>query len=151
MLADNDPYIHEANELANRLYGVGVNGNYPGQKIAYVRQRELPAETIRKFNGAYAVDDHPLQSGVNFLYEGITISNVGISDKLEVAMKSSNGKPLLAVSKVPGQRVVIDCGFTRYCHGVNEETSFILKSAGTVRLAQNIAAYLAGKNGGMKP
>ncbi|HEV3436637.1 MAG TPA: hypothetical protein VG122_04720 [Gemmata sp.] len=45
--------------------------------------------------------------------------------------------------EVPGQRVVIDCAFTRYCHGVNEETSFILKTAGTVRLAQNITAYRA--------
>jgi hypothetical protein len=147
LLADNDPYTNEAGELATRLYGAGVTGNYPGQKIAYVRQRELPPEVISRFRGAYAVDDHPLLRDVNFVYEGITISHVDPSDKLEVAMKASDGQPLLVVSKVPGERVVIDCGFTRYCHGTTDETSFIQKTAGTVRLAQNIAAYLAGKDG----
>jgi hypothetical protein len=151
LLADNDPFVVEANELASRLYGVNVSGDYPGQKIAYVRQRELPEDVIRKFRGAYVVDDHPLLTGVNFVYEGITISNVGRSEQLEVAMKASDGKPLLAVSKVPGQRVVIDCGYTRYCHGSNDETSFIMKTAGTLRLAQNIAAYLAGKVAAKKP
>ena len=146
LLADNDPYVQEANELANRLYGVNVSGNYPGQKIAYVRQRKHPEDVIRKFKGAYAVEDNPLLTGVNFVYEGITISNVGLSEKLEVAMDASDGKPLLAVSKLPGQRVVIDCGYTRYCHGANDETSFILKTAGTLRLAENIAAYLMGKD-----
>jgi hypothetical protein len=150
LLANNDPFTNEADELAKRLYGAGVSGNYPGQKIAFVKQRELSADTIHKFKGAYEVDDHALLTGVNFVYEGITISNVGVSDKLEVAMKASDGKPLMAVSRVPGHRVVIDCGFTRYCHGANEETSFILKTAGTLRLAQNIAAYLAGKDGAKK-
>jgi hypothetical protein len=42
-------------------------------------------------------------------------------------------------------RAVIDCGFTRYCHGPTERTSYVLKTAGTVRLAQNVAAHLAGK------
>lgn len=147
LLAGNDPYVNEANELASRLYGATVSGNYPGQRTAYVRPRKLPPETVSKFKGAYAVDDHPLLTGINFVYEGITIGNAGASEKLEAAMRASDGKPLLAVSKVPGQRVVIDCGGTRYCHGPNEETSFILKTAGTVPLAQNIAAYLAGKNG----
>lgn len=151
LLSGNEPYTHEANELATRLYGVSTSGNYPGQKIAYIRQRGLSADTIHKFGGAYAVDDNPLLTGINFIQEGISIGNVEVSDKLEVAMKGSDGKPLLAISRVPGQRVVIDCGFTRYCHGVNEETSFILKSAGTLRLAQNIAAYLAGKDEVKKP
>jgi hypothetical protein len=147
LLANNDPYINEANELTTRLYDVSVSGNYPGQRIAHVRQRELLADVIRKFKGAYEVDDHPLLAGINFVYEGITIGNVGVSDKLEVVMKASDGLPLLAVSKVPGQRVVIDCGSMRYCHGGNDETSFILNTAGSARLARNIAAYLAGKDG----
>jgi hypothetical protein len=136
LLSDDDPFVVESNELAKRLYGVAVKGNYIADKIAYVRERKLTAAEIRKFKG------------VNFLYEGITISNVGISDKLEVALKASDGQPLIAVSKIPGQRVVIDCAFTQFCHGPTERTSYILKSAGAVRLAQNIAAYLAGKDGG---
>jgi hypothetical protein len=148
LLSDDDPFVVESNELAKRLYGVAVKGNYIADKIAYVRERKLSAAEIRKFKGQYEVDDHPLLTGVNFLYEGITISNVGLSDKLEVALKASDGQPLIAVSKVPGQRVVIDCAFTQFCHGPTERTSYILKSAGAVRLAQNVAAYLSGKDGG---
>jgi hypothetical protein len=148
LLSDDDPFLVESNELARRLYGVAVKGNYIADKIAYVRERKLTPAEIRKFKGQYEIDDHPLLTGVNFLYEGITISNVGKSDKLEVALKASDGQPLIAVSKVPGQRVVIDCAFTQFCHGPTERTSYILKSAGAVRLAQNIAAYLTGKDGG---
>ena len=145
LLSDDEPFVVESNELARRLYGVAVKGNYIADKIAYVRERNLTPDEIRKFKGQYEVADHPLLTGVNFLYEGITISNVGKSDKLEVALKASDGQPLIAISKVPGQRVVIDCAFTQFCHGPTERTSYILKSAGAIQLAQNIAAYLEGK------
>jgi hypothetical protein len=148
LLSDDEPFLVESNELAKRLYGVTVKGNYIADKIAYVRDHKLTPADIRKFGGQYEIADHPLLTGVNFLYEGITISNVGISDKLELALKASDGQPLIAVSKVSGQRVVIDCAFTQFCHGPTERTSYVLKSAGAVRLAQNIAAYLAGKDGG---
>ncbi len=145
LLSDDEPFTVESNELAKRLYGVTVKGNYIADKIAYVRDRNLTPADIRKFHGQYEVADHPLLTGVNFLYEGITISNVGKSDKLEVALKASDGQPLIALSKVPGQRVVISCAFTQFWHGPTERTSYVLKSAGAVRLAQNMAAYLAGK------
>jgi hypothetical protein len=151
LLADDEPFTSEADELARRLFGARVRGNYIGDKVATVRGRGLTAAEIRKFGGQFEVDDHALLTGVNFLFEGITISNVSKSDKLEVAMKASDGQALLAVSKVPGQRVVIDCGFSRYLHGPTERTSYIHKTPGPVRLAQNIAAYLAGKDAPKKP
>ncbi len=150
LLADDEPFTSEADELARRLFGARVSGNYVADKVATVRGRGLTPAEVRKFGGQFEVDDHALLTGVNFLFEGITISNVSKSDKLEVAMRASDGKALLAVSKVPGQRVVIDCGFTRYCHGPTERTSYIAKTPGTVRLAQNIAAYLAGKDAAKK-
>ncbi len=145
LLADDEPFTSEADELARRLFGARVSGNYVADKVATVRGRGLTPAQVRKFGGQFEVDGHALLTGVNFLFEGITISNVSPSDKLDVAMKASDGQTLLAVSKVPGQRVVIDCGFTRYCHGPTERTSYIAKTPGTVRLAQNVAAYLAGK------
>jgi hypothetical protein len=151
LLADDEPFTSEADELARRLFGARVSGNYVADKVATVRGHGLTPAEIRKFGGQFEVDDHALLTDVNFLFEGITISNVSKSDKLEVAMKASDGQTLLAVSKVAGQRVVIDCGFTRYCHGPTERTSYILKTPGTVRLAQNIAAYLAGKDAPKKP
>lgn len=146
LLAEDDPFTAEADELARRLFGARVGGNYIADKTAGVRGRELTPAAAKLFRPHFETDAHPLLTGVNFLYEGITVSNVSKSDKLDVAMKASDGKTLIAVSKVAGQRVVIDCGFTRYCHGPTERTSYIAKTAGTVRLAQNIAAYLAGKD-----
>jgi hypothetical protein len=145
LLADNDPFTVEANELAGRLFSVRVSGNYQGEKIAYVRNGRLTPEQIKMFRGDYEVADHPILTGVNFVYEGITISNVSASSKLDVALKASDGKPVIVVSKDAGLRIIIDCGFTRYCHGPNDDVSFILLTAGTTRLAQNMAAFLAGK------
>jgi hypothetical protein len=79
------------------------------------------------------------------------ISNVGETRKLDVALKASAGRSLIAVSRLPGQRVVIDCGFTRYYHGPTGHPSYISETAGTVRLTQYIAAYLAGKDAAKKP
>jgi hypothetical protein len=151
LLADDEPFTKEADELARRLFAARVSGNYIADKVATVRGRGLTPAEIRKFGGQYEVDDHPLLTGVNFLFEGITVSNVTKSDKLDVALRASDGQALVVVSKVPGQRVVIDCGFTRYCHGPDPRVSYILKTAGTARLGQNIAAYLAGKDEAKKP
>jgi hypothetical protein len=146
LLAEDEPFTVEANELARRLFGVGVSGNYIADKVAAVRGRGITAADAKRFGATFEADDHPLLTGVNFLFEGITVSHVGPTDKLDVALRASDGKPLVVASKVPGVRVVIDCGFTRYCHGPTERTSYIRKTAGTVRLAQNIAAFLAGKD-----
>lgn len=146
LLADDEPFTAEADELAQRLFGARVGGNYLADKVATVRGRGLTPDLLRKFGGQFEVDGHALLTGVNFLFEGITVSHVTKSDKLDVALAASDGQALLAVSKVAGQRVVIDCGFTRYCHGPTARTSYISKTAGTVRLAQNIAAYLAGND-----
>ena len=45
-----------------------------------------------------------------------------------------------------GSSPTIDDGFTPYCHGPEPRVSDILKTPGTVRRGQNIAAYLAGKD-----
>ncbi len=154
LLADNDPYTAEAVVLARRLWGTTVNGNYLGTKIAVVRERKLTKAQVAKYTrssrdfstlGPYEVDDHPLLTGINFLYEGITISHVGPCDKLATAILASDKQILMAVSKVPGQRVVIDCGFTRYYYGTTDSMRFATKTAGTVRMAENVAAYLMGK------
>lgn len=145
LLAEDEPFTREADELARRLFGARVGGNYRADRVAFVRNRGLTAADVKRFGGQFEAADHPLLAGVNFLFEGITVSHITKSDKLDVALTASDGKALIAVSKVPGVRAVIDCGFTRYCHGPTERTSYIQKTAGTVRLAQNIAAHLAGK------
>jgi hypothetical protein len=145
LLAEDEPFTREADELARRLFGARVSGNYRADRVAFVRNRGLTPADVKRFGGQFEAADHPLLAGVNFVFEGITVSHVTKSEKLDVALAASDGKALVAVSKVPGVRAVIDCGFTRYCHGPTERTSYVLKTAGTVRLAQNVAAHLAGK------
>jgi hypothetical protein len=145
LLSDNWPYVQESRVLARRLFGTDVLGNYLGTQIAYVRQRGMSQDQIRKYKGQYAVDDHPLLRGINFLYEGITISHVVPCDKMATAILASDGKILAATSKIPKYRVVIDCGWTRYYYGDTEEMRFITRTAGTARLGENVAAYLQGK------
>lgn len=144
LLAEDEPFTTEADELARRLFGARVSGNYRADKVAHVRNRGLTPADVARFGARFEAADHPLLAGVNFVFEGITVSRVTKSEKLEVALAASDGEPLVCVSKVPGLRVAIDCGFTRYCHGPTARTSYILKTAGTVRLAQNLAAHLAG-------
>ncbi len=156
--ADNDPYVIEAAALAKRLYNTSVSGNYLGTKIGAVRGRNVKREDVAKFTakidptikqgGGFEINDHALVTGINFLYEGITISHVKPCNYLSTAVLASDGKILLAVSRVPGQRVVIDCGWTRYYYGNSENMRFITRTAGTPRLAENIAAYLMGKTRG---
>lgn len=156
LMSDDEPLTVESNILANRLYGASVKGNYHGEKVAVIQGRPRPKGEAAPKPAAdakaknrpifaanrqqeYEVPDHVLLTGLNSLWEGTSISHVTPSAKLEVALRASDGKHLIAVSKVTGQRLVIDCGWTRYY------PYLIARGAGTVRLAENVAAYLAGK------
>jgi hypothetical protein len=145
IMAENDPYYAEANVLLRRLYKTTIKGNYAGEKILYVRERNMSRETIAKYDGEYEIRDHPLLTGVNFIFEGITISHVDPCDKLQTVFTASDGQILCAVSKVQGPRIVIDCGYTHYYYGKSELYRPITRAAGTVRFAENVAAYLQGK------
>jgi len=85
--------------------------------------------------------------GVNFVYEGITLSHFDETPKLKVIMRASDGKPLVGVPTEKGKRVIVDCGFTRYfCDPSSPETAgYINITAGTLRYGENVAAYLMGK------
>jgi hypothetical protein len=140
LLADNEPYLQEANALTRRLFNTTIQGNYGGTKVAYVPRKDLNPETITKFGGNYAVDDHPLLVGVSFIQEGYTISNVAPTQKLETVLKASDGQILAAVAVDPTLRVVVDCGWTRYYLPYLQANA-----AGSVRFGENVAVYLAGE------
>jgi hypothetical protein len=135
LLADNDPYHVDANAIANVLFGT--------------RERGLDDATIRKYGGEFPINDHPLFTGVNFIYEGITTSNFQETPLLKTIMNDSAGKPLVGVSLILGTRVVVDCGFTRYCYDRADpkgRNSFITRVAGSQRFGENVAAFLSGKD-----
>jgi hypothetical protein len=57
---------------------------------------------------------------------------------------ASDGQPLAAVAVGDKRRVVIDGGWTRYYY--SGEAQYVTQTAGTIRYAENIAAFLMGKN-----
>ena len=92
-----------------------------------------------KLIATHEVDDHPLLKGINFIYEGATISHIQPCKELETVLTASDGQILAAVPTARRQNVVVDCGFTRYFR------DYVTKTAGTVRYGTNVAAYLMGK------
>lgn len=170
---DNAPYVTETNSIAGELFGVTAKGDYYGTKTIAVRGRGLgdagdrekgaplnkkqkqankTAEDLRnKLPGlgariqnsqvSHYVDAHALLTGINFIYEGVTISHLTPNSKLTPVLIASDGKILASVAKDPKLKVIVDCGFTRYY------PEYINTTAGTLRYAENIAAYLMGAEG----
>ena len=137
VVADNSPYLTEANELAGRMFNTSVTGNYRGDQITAIG-RMSPSKQY-KYGASFVNPPHVLLTGINFLYEGSTISHIEPSKHLQVVLTASDKTILCAVAKSSRLNVVFDCGFTRYF------SQYIQKTAGTVRYVQNIAAYLMGK------
>jgi hypothetical protein len=186
LLADNDPFLIEADALAQRLFEARVVGNYTGRAIIVTRGREMTGDDLLRYGqrvagrgsrtrakgrwarpvppgpsrraegvaamnrAAYHGEPHALLTDVHYLYEGISISHLVPSDELDVVVSASDGQALIAVARDPKQRVVIDCGYTRYLGStiLNRGRSWITKQAippGQIRFAENVAAYLVGK------
>ena len=89
-------------------------------------------------------EEHPLLTDVNFIFEGITVSHIAPTTHLQTVLTANDKQILAAVSLDPGQRVVVDCGWTRYFF--SREGRYVTDTAGTIRYAENIAAYLMGKD-----
>jgi hypothetical protein len=139
LLADNDGFTHESNELVGRMFGSYVRGDYKGQKLLAVSRPNVTPELQSRYGAEYEVPDHVLLKDISFLYEGISISHIGPSSDLETAITASDGQALVAVATKSHMSVVIDCGFTRYMRDHRD------KAAGSTRFAQNVASYLMGR------
>lgn len=144
VLADNAPYLYEANQVATALHDVTIQGNYHGEQLVHVAQGEqgLSGEgkkiTGMKGGKLWAAD-HELLSGLKAIYEGTSISHLSESPNLYVVLRASNNLPLVSVSKNPEEFIVYDCGFTRMYFKWEEN---VVSSS---RWYQNVAGYLMGK------
>jgi len=158
VLADNTPFIVEANTIGGALHNVHVDGDYYGMKVISVmsraevrklvdramRKEDLPllAEYRRAgmLDGKFYAEDHEILTGIDRIYEGHTVCHLsrGARD-LEVILRASDNQSLVAVSKRSGERVVYDCAWTRlyWDWAKHAQTS--------TRWYQNVAAYLMGK------
>ena len=76
-----------------------------------------------------------IPTGIISFYEGITIAEVEVDQRLNPLIYASNGKIVTAYYDTQAKRALIDGGFTRlYCKW---------DSAGTDRYVVNAAAWLA--------
>lgn len=123
--ADNDPFFADVNPIIKDLFKSKMSGYYVGKRIIGV-QKHIKDVGI--------VAGHLISTGISNFYEGVTISNVAMTQYLKPLVYSSDKKVVTAYSDVDGKRLLIDGGFTRLCVDWD--------SAGTDRYIVNAAGWL---------
>eukprot|EP01006_Ploeotia_vitrea_P043773 TRINITY_DN66777_c0_g3_i1.p1 TRINITY_DN66777_c0_g3~~TRINITY_DN66777_c0_g3_i1.p1 ORF type:complete len:456 (+),score=74.99 TRINITY_DN66777_c0_g3_i1:39-1406(+) len=124
---DNVPYYVDANVLGKDLLGATMEGNWIGGKTV-----QHAPKRGKKGGGGFG--SHLITTGLENLFEGVTVANIQLSEEMETIAWASDGKPLIAVYDQDGKRAMFDGGFTRLYISWNE--------AGTARYVKNAAAWL---------
>lgn len=122
---DNEPYYADANFISKALINVEMNGNLRGDKVVSLQMKEKQAGVT---------PNHLITTGLQHIYEGITIATLPDHKDLTPIIYGSAHNMVTAVYEKNGKRVILDGGFTRL---------FIKwDSAGTGRYVKNAAAWL---------
>jgi len=121
---DNEPYYADANSLAKRLFRARLNGNVEGDRVVGIQAKKFCAGMV---------SNHMICTGLENLYEGVTIATVE-GGELEPIVYGSAANLVVAAYDRDGKRALLDGGFTR----------LFLKwdTAGTGRYVKNAAAWL---------
>lgn len=122
---DNQPYYADANYVAEALFGTTMQGDLIGDKT--VGMQKAPGSIGLKSN-------HLLTTGLENLYEGITIATIQPSSTLEPLLYGSAGNLVAAYYDRDGRRAILDGGFTRLYNKWD--------TAGTARYVKNAASWL---------
>jgi hypothetical protein len=126
IFGDNEPYYADANALGSALLGVTMLGNVPGGQSVGRREGDAKAGLI---------PGHLLTTGLENIFEGITIATIQPNKVLTPLIYGSANNLVTGFYEKDGKRLIFDGGFTRlYC---NWDT------AGTGRYVKNAAAWLA--------
>ncbi len=123
---DNDPYYADANFLTEKIFGTSMNGNTWADKTVGISGDNGNLSGI--------VDGHLIATGVEHVYEGITIATVKPTQDLSALIYGSDNNLVAAVYEHDGKRAIIDGGFTRLYYAWD--------TAGTGRYVKNAAAWL---------
>jgi len=127
---DNDPYYADVNDLASALFGATLTGNIMGDQVVKHSTGNGKPGIVRS---------HPVCTGLDFLYEGISISSVeDVKKELEPVVYGSSGKIVVAAYNKDKRRALLDGGFTRLYYKWD--------TAGTARYVKNAAAWLVPKD-----
>ncbi len=122
---ENEPYYADANYLANALFGGEMLGNYHGNQVVGLKDKETNSGLIK---------NHLITTGLQFVYEGTTIATIQDNQMLKPLIYNSEGNIVAATYESNGKRAILDGGFTRLFMSWDE--------AGTGRYVKNAAAWL---------
>lgn len=123
---DNTPYHNDANFLAQALFDSEMNGGYWADKVVHMK---LEGQT------SGLLPNHLLTTGLEHIYEGVTIAAIKMTGGLQPLIWSSDGNVVAAFYDRGGKRAILDGGFTRLYNKWD--------TAGTGRYVKNAAAWLA--------
>lgn len=123
---DNAPYFADANRVARRLLSAAMSGDTPGGNVVGLAPRA---------GAPGMLPGHPICTGLEHLYEGVTIATIEANPGFTPLVHGSAGNLVVAVHDQDGRRAIIDGGFTRLYHKWD--------TAGTGRYVKNAAAWLA--------
>lgn len=123
---DNDPCISDANFISQYLFDVDMQGDTRGDKVITFRTEKNKSGILR---------DHLLSTGIENIYEGITIATIQPNEVLTPFIWGSAGNVVASFYDQKGRRAIVDGGFTRLYYKWN--------TAGTSRYITNAAAWLA--------
>jgi hypothetical protein len=122
---DNEPYYADANAVSRYLFDVEMLGNLPGNEVVGLNNKGKNVGLTPK---------HLITTGLEYVFEGITIATIQDNKLLEPLIYGHEGNLVTAIYDHDGKRAVLDGGFTRlYCSWDN---------AGTGRYVKNAAAWL---------
>jgi len=123
---DNDPCNADADRLATMLIDARVQGDLPGDQTVGLSDRPGAPGVVK---------DHLLSTGVELVYEGVTVATVKPAGAMTPVIYGSAGNLVTAAFEKDGKRLIVDGGFTRLSYKWN--------TAGTGRYIKNAAAWLA--------
>jgi hypothetical protein len=123
---DNEPYYADANAVGEALVGVTMRGDLHGDQTVGLQKEPGKAGVLRR---------HLLTTGLEYIYEGITIATIDSNQKLTPLIYGSANNLVAAFYDRDGKRLIFDGGFTRLYNKWD--------TAGTGRYVKNAAAWLA--------
>jgi hypothetical protein len=122
---DNDPFYADANAVAEALFGAQMLGDVPGAQTVGLQ---------KKGEHKGILPNHLLSTGLEHLYEGVTIATIQPNQSLQPLLYGSAGNLVTAFYDRGGKRAILDGGFTRLYVSWDD--------AGTARYVKNAAAWL---------
>lgn len=123
---DNDPCNADADSLARQLIDARVQGDLYGDQVVGLSKEAGQPGVAR---------NHLLTTGLEFIYEGITVATVKPVGPMTPIVWGSAGNLVTAAYENDGRRLIVDGGYTRLSNKWD--------TAGTGRYVKNAAAWLA--------